>query len=67
MRRRGPGIGGIKRHEDMKSSLREKGAELREDRVKHAEEVIREWHPLQDATLALYICHLGTLDLPRTT
>lgn len=40
MRRRGPGVGGIKKHDNLKSALKEKGAELQEDRVNHAVEVI---------------------------
>jgi hypothetical protein len=40
MRRRGPGVGGIKKHDNLKTALKEKGAELQEDRVKHAQEVL---------------------------
>jgi hypothetical protein len=39
MRKRGPGIGGIKRSENLHSALREKGAEIQEDKVKHMTEV----------------------------
>lgn len=39
MRKRGPGVAGIKRNESMITALREKGAELQEDRGRHATEV----------------------------
>lgn len=40
MRRRGPGVGGIKKHDNLKSALKEKAAELQEDKVQHATEII---------------------------
>jgi hypothetical protein len=39
MRRRGPGVGGIKRSENLNNALKEKGAEIQEDKVKHMTEV----------------------------
>ena len=40
MRKRGPGVGGIKRSENLNNALKEKGAEIQEDKVKHMTEVM---------------------------
>jgi len=43
MRRKGPGVGGIKKAEGVQTKLQERGAALQEDRVKHMTEVIEQF------------------------
>ena len=40
MRKRGVGVGAIKRKDQHKNAFKEKGAELQEDRVKHMTDAI---------------------------
>jgi ESCRT-II complex subunit VPS22 len=40
MRRRGPGVGGLKKRAEVRNAMREKGAELQEDRLQHSQEVL---------------------------